>query len=48
MKRYLSVDDIIAIHKYLINEFGGAHGLLEKTPLNQQLCALNPGIIKLS
>ncbi len=27
MTRYLSVDTVIEIHKYLIDAFGGIHGL---------------------
>lgn len=27
MRRYLSVDDLIQIHEYLIGEFGGIHGI---------------------
>ena len=33
MKKYLSIDEVIVLHKYLINEFGGSQGLRSRDSL---------------
>lgn len=37
MKKYLLVDDLLKIHKYLINEFGGTHGLRDLKSLESSV-----------
>ena len=37
MKKYLSIDEVIVLHKYLINEFGGSQGLRSRDSLEAAL-----------
>ena len=37
MKKYLSIDEVIVLHKYLINEFGGSQGLRSRDSLESAL-----------
>lgn len=46
MNKYLSVDDIQEIHKYLINEFGGIHGLRDKNALDSAVMRPQTGYYK--
>ncbi len=46
MNKYLSVDDIQEIHKYLINEFGGIHGSRDKNALESAVMRPQTGYYK--
>ncbi len=46
MRTFLSVDELIAIHKYLIDEFGGPHGLRDRNALESAAMRPQSGYYK--
>lgn len=46
MRKYLSVEEIKEIHKYLINEFGGSHGLSDNNALESAVNRPQSGYYK--
>ena len=46
MRKYLSIDEVIVIHDYLINEFGGSKGLRNRKSLDSALMRPQSGYYK--
>ena len=46
MKIYLSIDEVIVLHEYLINEFGGSKGLRDQESLEAALLRPQSGYYK--
>ena len=46
MKRYLTVDEVIYIHKELINEFGGSDGMRDRNSLEAAVMRPQVGYYK--
>jgi death-on-curing protein len=46
MRKYLSIDEVIVIHEYLIMEFGGSKGLANKGALESALMRPQSGYYK--
>jgi death-on-curing protein len=46
MRKYLSIDEVIILHEYLINEFGGSNGLTNKKSLEAALMRPQSGYYK--
>lgn len=46
MRNYLSIDELLAIHKYLIDEFGGPYGLRDRNALESAAMRLQSGYYK--
>ncbi len=46
MRKYLSIDEVIVLHKFLINEFGGSKGLAKKESLEAALMRPQSGYYK--
>jgi death-on-curing protein len=46
MKKYLTVANVLEIHHYLINEFGGTHGLRDKQALESAINRPQSGYYK--
>ena len=43
MKKHLSIDEVIFIHKNLIDEFGGSHGILDHAGLESAVARPESG-----
>jgi len=46
MRKYLSIDEVIVLHEYLIIEFGGSKGLAKKDSLESALMRPQSGYYK--
>ncbi len=46
MKKYLYIDEVIVLHEYLINEFGGSKGLKDQESLEAALMRPQSGYYK--
>ena len=45
--KYITVNEVIVIHEYLIDEFGGSSGIRDLAALESALARPQPAIIKI-